>query len=133
MLNDDFPAMQVVNQFGPKQLKHQIQLYLDYCCPYSKKMLLNMKPVFQEFVEIQFTLVHQVQSWHPQSTMMHSAALAVNQLDSSKFIEYSYLLMDKQQDFFDANCWHKSITDIFSELIDLAGTIGIDRSQVILI
>ena len=61
---------------------------------------------------------------------MHSAALAVNQIDSSKFIEYSYLLMENQQHFFDVNCWHKSIHEIYSDLIKLASTIGVDSVKM---
>lgn len=122
--------MQIVNQIGPKQLQHQVQLYIDYCCPYSKKLLLNVKPVFAEFPEIQFTIIHQVQPWHPQSAIMHSAALAVNMINPEKFLEYSFLLMEKQQSFFDNNSWHKSINDIYQELIQLAEVVGIDSSKV---
>ena len=61
---------------------------------------------------------------------MHSAALAVNQIDSSKFIEYSYLLMENQQHYFDLNCWYKSAHEIYADLIKLASTIGVDSVKM---
>lgn len=44
---------------------------------------------------------HQVQLWHPSSTLMHEAALAVLRLAPAAFWDVSAALFARQVDFFD--------------------------------
>eukprot|EP00039_Didymoeca_costata_P007194 m.97175 g.97175 ORF g.97175 m.97175 type:complete len:204 (-) comp13584_c0_seq2:1041-1652(-) len=108
---------------GQETAPVQLEVYLDYCCPFSAKLY---KTVFHEVLEkangkVAFTLRHQIQPWHPQSTYVHEAALAVKQLSGDgAFWKYSTALFEKQVDFFDANVFSLSRDAVNDMLVKLA-------------
>jgi hypothetical protein len=64
---------------------------------------------------------HLIQPWHPQSTLLHEAALAVKRLyGPEKYFQFSAALFLRQTEFFDANLWTKSRDEITAELVALA-------------
>lgn len=87
---------------------------LDYVCPFSATMY---KTLFTELLprsknasyaqNVQFIFRSQVQPWHPSSTLVHEAALAVQQAAPNKFWEFSEKLMERQTEFFDVNVVHE--------------------------
>lgn len=69
---------------------HTLQLYLDYVCPFSKKLFNTVyKEVFplieKNNYPVQIIFQPQVQPWHPSSTLVHEAAVAVLKTDPEKF------------------------------------------------
>jgi protein-disulfide isomerase len=84
-----------------------IEFYWDYTCPYSAKSflfvfnklkpLLEETPAFQNQFALQFR--HQVQPWHPQTVALHEAAMAVHQLDSSKFWDFSKIIFENIESY----------------------------------
>ena len=99
--------------------------WLDYACPFSAKF----HETFVEKVlphhgdDVRLLVYHQVQPWHPQSTMLHEAAIAVADVGGNDaFWKFSSALYATQTDFFDANAWGKSRAQIYDELAALAET-----------
>lgn len=45
----------------------------------------------------------QIQPWHPSSTLVHEAGVAVLQTQPDAFWRFSQELFARQQEFFDAN------------------------------
>jgi hypothetical protein len=111
---------------------HQIDYFLDYCCPYSAKffktLYFEVIPWAKELVEFRFH--HQIQPWHPQSTLLHEAALAVKKIDSSSFEAYSKILFENQKDYFDKNTFELTRTEIYVKLVELAKPLGIDPKEM---
>ena len=108
---------------GGESAKLTLAAWLDYACPFSAKafntLVNEVGPHYGKDVKI--VLYHQVQPWHPQSTMLHEAAVAVHQLKGdSAFYTFSTALMAKQTNFFDANTYDKSRIDVYKELAKLA-------------
>ena len=56
----------------------------------------SLTPWFTEYRQ-------QIQPWHPSSTLVHEAGVAVLQTQPDKFWEFSKALFDKQGDYFDVN------------------------------
>lgn len=82
-------------------------------------------------LHIRLVFKHIVQPWHPQSTLLHEAALAVKRLcGTDKFFEFSAILFKRQKEFFDANVWGKSREEITTELVTLAADFGVDESAL---
>lgn len=73
----------------------QLELYLDYVCPFSKKMFNTVytsvfpliKKKYPDKVQIIFR--QQIQPWHPSSTIVHEAGVAVLKIQPSRFWEFS--------------------------------------------
>lgn len=113
---------------SPAPVVHTIELYLDYTCPFSKKLFnqfyQNVLPVIQDKYpgKVQCVFRHQVQPWHPSSTLVHEAALAVGLVVPGKFWEYSQTLFDKQADFFDAAVVYETRNQTYKRLANLAST-----------
>ena len=108
---------------GGESAKLTLAAWLDYACPFSAEafntLVNEVGPHYGKDVKI--VLYHQVQPWHPQSTMLHEAAVAVHQLKGdSAFYTFSTALMAKQTNFFDANTYDKSRIDVYKELAKLA-------------
>ena len=110
---------------GGESAKVTLGVWLDYACPFSAKaykaLVEQVGPHYGK--ELKVVFYHQVQPWHPQSTMLHEAAIAVHQLGGdAAFYKFSSALMDAQKDFFDANVWDKSRADLYKVLATLASS-----------
>lgn len=86
-----------------------IDTVLDYVCPFSKKMFdtvyNDVYPIVQSKYpsKVQIIFRQQVQPWHPSSTLVHEAGVAVLQTKPDLFWKFSKVLFDKQTEYFDAN------------------------------
>ncbi|KAG6000463.1 hypothetical protein E4U21_005417 [Claviceps maximensis] len=117
---------------------HTFELYADYCCPFSAKLFRTLTAeVIPEIHKRRswasnLTIIFRqsVQPWHPSSTLMHEAALAVLRLAPEKFWTFSTLLFQEQTGYFDANVVNETRNETYRRLAKLAGTIGVDESQV---
>ncbi|KAK8074734.1 hypothetical protein PG997_009397 [Apiospora hydei] len=70
---------------GLSSSMHTLEVYLDYVCPFSAKQFNTLYhmvvPLVQGSAEwsagLEIIFRHQVQPWHPSSTLTHEAAVAV--------------------------------------------------------
>jgi hypothetical protein len=88
----------------------------DYACPFCKTFYntftSEVSPHYGD--RLKLVVYHQVQPWHPQSTMLHEAALAVTKVGGEEaFWKFSKALFETQTDFFDANTYNKSRAAIY--------------------
>lgn len=81
--------------------------------------------------KIQFIFRHQVQPWHPSSTLTHEAGVAVLKLAPQKFWPFSKALFDVQIDFFDVNVVGESRIETYKRLAKIAGSVGVDESKIL--
>lgn len=109
---------------------------LDYVCPFSKKMFDTVYdkvfPVVKQKYpnKVQFLFRQQIQPWHPSSTLVHEAGLAVLQTNPDKFWEFSKALFDKQTEYFDANVVNETRNDTYKRLAKLASTVGLNEKEI---
>eukprot|EP00747_Dinoflagellata_sp_TGD_P217869 gnl/TRDRNA2_/TRDRNA2_90207_c1_seq1.p1 gnl/TRDRNA2_/TRDRNA2_90207_c1~~gnl/TRDRNA2_/TRDRNA2_90207_c1_seq1.p1 ORF type:complete len:150 (+),score=32.29 gnl/TRDRNA2_/TRDRNA2_90207_c1_seq1:47-451(+) len=62
---------------------------------------------------------------------MHEAALAVLEVaGTKKFWEYATALFAKQEHFFDSAVYDKTRKQIYEELAEIAGTVGVEAGSV---
>ncbi|KAF2397475.1 hypothetical protein EJ06DRAFT_533076 [Trichodelitschia bisporula] len=86
---------------------HTIELYLDYVCPFSKKMFQTLYPLLPKLRsppyadKLQILFRPQIQPWHPSSLLVHEAALAFSHAMPGKFWEFSAKLFEVQEEYFD--------------------------------
>ncbi|KAM4067269.1 thioredoxin domain-containing protein [Hirsutella rhossiliensis] len=118
---------------------HTLEFFADYCCPYSAKMFgtlmktvapaVRANPAWAPALTVVFR--QQVQPWHPSSTLMHEAALAVLRLAPAAFWDFSAALFDGQAGFFDVNVVNESRNQTYRRLARLAArTAGVDEGDV---
>jgi protein-disulfide isomerase len=79
---------------------------------------------------VQFIFRQQIQPWHPSSTLVHEAGVAVLQTNPDKFWEFSKALFDKQDEYFDVNVVNETRNHTYSRLSKLAGGVGIDEKKI---
>ncbi|KAJ2504123.1 hypothetical protein IWW47_002673, partial [Coemansia sp. RSA 2052] len=71
--------------------------------------------------------------WHPASTLLHEASLAVEKLNPSGFVLFSQALFDHQREYFDEATVEKTRAEIYRQLADLAASVNaIDDRQAML-
>ncbi|KAI9013459.1 thioredoxin-like protein [Hyaloraphidium curvatum] len=122
---------------GPPTAPNVVEAYLDYVCPFSKRLFERIVADVAPGAEkehggkVRFVFRHQVQPWHPQSTLVHEAAIAVGRLHPDGFVAFSKLLFERQTDFFDLNVFDKSRQQVYTDLAALAGQIGADPAAVL--
>mmetsp|Transcript_44802 Transcript_44802/g.115952 ORF Transcript_44802/g.115952 Transcript_44802/m.115952 type:complete len:205 (+) Transcript_44802:71-685(+) len=110
-----------------------VELFLDLCCPFSKKMFNTLVGggVISKMADVDFVFMPVVQPWHPQSTLMHEAALAVREVAGpQKFWEFCEALFAKQENFFDDAVADKSRSQIYAELLEIAASVGVQTADV---
>ena len=105
------PAYLIPQQFSKKQFMGLYQYLTKHDIP--------------EGVQIIFR--HQIQPWHPSSTLVHEAALATathgGPGNAAWFWAYSYLLFQKQTDFFDVHVVGETRNQTYQRLVSLFGTL----------
>eukprot|EP00913_Durusdinium_trenchii_P022632 g21255.t1 len=130
-----------------------VELFLDLCCPFSKRMLMTVAGGVAKAFEgkVNFIFHSVVQPWHAQSSYMHEpgrhmkslcliclfcgqskeASLAVLKLHGrDAFWKYTVALMEQQEDFFDDKVFEKSRQQIYKELAIVAHEQGFDDKKI---
>ncbi|KAK4648028.1 uncharacterized protein QC761_106500 [Podospora bellae-mahoneyi] len=111
--------------------KHTIELFLDYVCPFSAKLFNNLyNNIIPKLIspnpslssKVDFIIRQQIQPWHPSSTLVHEAALAVLQLTNSpaKFYQFSSTLFAHQKSYFDISLVNETRNQTYRRLAKLA-------------
>ena len=73
----------------------------------------------------------QIQPWHPSSTLVHEAAIAVQKVAPSSFWAFSEKLFEHQTEYFDANVVSETRNKTYERLAKLAGSVqGVDQGKV---
>lgn len=128
-------------EFAPSvpRAAHTLEFYADYCCPFSAKMFATLvetvapavraNPAWARSLVVVFR--QQVQPWHPSSTLMHEAALAVLRLSPAAFWSFSAALFDCQADFFDVSVVDEPRNQTYRRLARLAAkTAAVEEKDV---
>ncbi|KAA8896903.1 hypothetical protein TRICI_006816 [Trichomonascus ciferrii] len=114
---------------------HTIELFLDYVCPFSKKMFdVIYEEVFPQLEKqypgkFKFVFRHQIQPWHPSSTLVAEAGIAVALLgDQDKFWKFSNALFGQSSSYYDEAVYHETRPQTYDRLAELARTsAGVDK------
>jgi len=81
--------------------------------------------------KLQVLFRHQVQPWHPSSTLVHEAGLAVQRLAPSRFWDFSDALFKAQKDYFDVNVVNEGRNATYRRLAKLAAqSAGVSEDDV---
>ncbi|KAF2716754.1 hypothetical protein K431DRAFT_256922 [Polychaeton citri CBS 116435] len=134
-LNPKFIGQKLAAVASPKAI-NTIELYLDYVCPFSKKMFTTVYDSVYPLVKskypdnVQFIFRQQIQPWHPSSTLVHEAGAAVLQTNPEKFWDFSKALFDKQTEFFDVNVVNETRNKTYERLAKIASGVGLDEKQI---
>ena len=120
---------------GPADATVSLGCWLDFACPFSKKQFKTLtESVVPHYSTRPFRLVfhHQVQPWHPQSALLHEAALAVAKLGGEEeFWKFAAALFANQTDFFDVHTVDLTRNQIYAKLVDLAcASTAVDRTAL---
>ena len=81
--------------------------------------------------KVQFIFRQQIQPWHPSSTLVHEAALAVLTISPDKFYPFSEALFEQQKDYFDVNVVKELRNETYDRLATLASTVGVAKEKVL--
>ncbi|KAJ1830239.1 hypothetical protein IWW55_006368 [Coemansia sp. RSA 2706] len=117
---------------------HTLEVFLDFACPFSAKMWATLRTELIPHISAASTPVsvlfrHQVQPWHPVSTLMHEASLAVEKLSPANFALFADALFARQREFFDEATVNCTRTEIYKMLADVALAVNAvdDRQQLL--
>lgn len=81
--------------------------------------------------KVQVIFRQQVQPWHPSSTLVHEAALAVLKLNPSKFWDFSAALFNDQKAYFDVNVVNETRNATYKRLAKLgAESAGVSADEM---
>ncbi|CAD6442093.1 006e36ee-e9b2-42c2-9b79-ef6deb4aedae [Sclerotinia trifoliorum] len=115
---------------------HTLELYLDYVCPFSAKMFntiyTSVIPLIKQKYssKVQIIFRQQIQPWHPSSTLVHEAGVAVLALSPQNFYTFSASLFKQQNDFFDVNVVNETRNATYKRLAKIGGEVGIDEEKM---
>jgi len=81
--------------------------------------------------KVQFIFRPQIQPWHPSSTLVHEAAVAVSRLAPAKFWDFAAALFARQKEYFDIPVVNETRNQTYRRLAKLAGeSVGLDEEVV---
>lgn len=134
----DFAAPPQATSSGVPHTTHTLEIYLDYCCPFSAKIFRSLNNIVFPKVRandawakgLSVVFRQQIQPWHPSSTLMHEAAMAVVKIAPEKFWEFSGVLFEEQAQYFDVSVVNELRNDTYKRLAKVAGKAGVDEKKV---
>ena len=103
------------------QRRHTIDLFLDLVCPFSARLWStvvgenNLPEKYKS--RIDFIFRHQIQPWHPQSTLIHTVVMAVAREEPSRLFDAITGLFKRQKEFFDEHVEEKSPIEIYQKIL----------------
>lgn len=115
---------------------HTIELYLDYVCPFSKKMFntvyTSVFPLIKKKYpnKVQILFRQQIQPWHPSSTLVHEAGVAVLKLQPGRFWEFSKALFDESASFYDVNIVNETRNQSYKRLAKIGASVGLNEQEM---
>ena len=123
---------------GVPHATHTMELYLDYCCPFCAKIMRTLNNIVFPMIKenpawasgLSVIFRQQVQPWHPSSTLMHEAGLAVLRIAPEKFWEFSNALFAHQKEFFDVPTVNETRNQTYKRLALVAAEAGVDGDEV---
>lgn len=81
--------------------------------------------------KVQFIFRPQIQPWHPSSTLVHEAGLAVSRLAPARFWDFAAALFARQEEYFDVRVVHEGRNATYRRLAALArDSVGLDEEAV---
>lgn len=123
---------QLTSRVAGPNIPHQVNLYLDYACPFSSKLYKKLLTVIPDLEKkhkgkFQFAFFNVIQPWHPSSNIVHEFSLAVAQLLREKktdgsntlFWEVSKIIFDHQTEFYDTATADLSRNEIYKRATDI--------------
>ncbi|KAF3764372.1 hypothetical protein M406DRAFT_322579, partial [Cryphonectria parasitica EP155] len=135
----DDPSVPAPTETAALEPLHTIEIFLDYVCPFSAKafktIVTSVAPRIRADPrlagKVQVLLRQQIQPWHPSSTLVHEAALAVERLAPDKFWEFSAALFDDQEAYFDVNVVNETRNNTYRRLAKLgAKSVGVNEEEL---
>ncbi|KUJ24349.1 uncharacterized protein LY89DRAFT_663097 [Mollisia scopiformis] len=115
---------------------HTLELYLDYVCPFSAKMFNTVYTSVFPLIEkkyaskVQILFRQQIQPWHPSSTLVHEAGVAVLKLQPSKFWDFSKALFDEAKSFYDVNVVNETRNKSYERLAKIGAKVGLNEKEM---
>ncbi|KAF4636687.1 hypothetical protein G7Y89_g1398 [Cudoniella acicularis] len=115
---------------------HTLELYLDYVCPYSAKMFntiyTSVLPLIRQKYpqKVQILFRQQIQPWHPSSTLVHEAGVAVLKLQPGKFWDFSKVLFEDAKSYYDVNVVNEPRNVTYTRLAKLGAKVGINEKEM---
>jgi len=95
-----------------------------------KTIACDVAPQYEQ--RVNFVVHPVVQPWHAQSSYMHEAAFAVLDLGGpAAYWEFLGAVYAQQDQFFDDKTWDRTRRDIYSQLADIAASLGKDKDAVL--
>lgn len=80
--------------------------------------------------KFQFIFRHQIQPWHPSSTLVHEAGIAVSLIAPEKFWEFSDALFDVSTEYYDEAVYNESRIQTYKRLAELAEkSVGVKQDE----
>ncbi|KAH9977680.1 hypothetical protein BGW80DRAFT_1435423 [Lactifluus volemus] len=103
------PSLRPLIIAGRPDAPHTLDVFLDYVCPFSRKLSVAVNTIVRPLVEekgtyegkVKIIFRNQVQPWHGTSTFTHEASLAVARVTPEKFWPFSLLLLQRQEEYYD--------------------------------
>ena len=127
------PSRPLGHRVGDVTAQIEIEAFLDFCCPFCRKhwncFVLEVLPLYKDR-GLNYRHYNVAQPWHAQSSYMHEAALAVEEVDADKYTAFATALFAAQEQFFDDAVWDKSRATVYQELCTLAASVGVDAEAV---
>lgn len=80
---------------------------------------------------VQILFRQQIQPWHPSSTLVHEAGVAILKLQPSKFWEFSHELFANAKSYYDVNIVNESRNQTYERLAKLGGKVGVDEKEML--
>ena len=108
------------------------ECFVDFCCPYSRKMFKVLWPMTSDFgSKMQFVFHNVIQPWHHQSLWLHESVFAVKFLYPEAESCYWMALSAESPKYYDAEIYSLTRAEFYDKIAGFGADVIVgDRSDL---
>jgi hypothetical protein len=121
-----FPGAHPGLRIGSLASERCCEVFVDFACPYSRKMFMTLKPLAQSSgydEKICFVFHNVIQPWHHQSLWLHETSYAVKMVRPACLLPFWQTLFEQSPDWYDKHVYTLSRPVFYDKMAALAAKV----------
>eukprot|EP00798_Chlamydomonas_sp_ICE-L_P027480 gene27480-4786_t len=118
-----FPKVHPGMRINDPASELQCEIFVDFTCPYSRKMFGALRSLMPEYPQICFVFHNVIQPWHHQSLWLHETTFAVKMLKPEKLFDFWVALYEVAPNYYDGEIYDLTRAQFYDKMADLAASV----------
>jgi hypothetical protein len=100
------------------------ELFVDFVCPYSRKLFTTLKTVMPSYeAKVCFVFHNVIQPWHHQSLWLHETSFAVKMVSPASLLPFWQIMFEQAPNYYDKHVFGITRPEFYDKVAALGSTV----------